>query len=88
MGVIYQFQRFVLVETSVVVHVVLDVLQKLVPLFDQIVVGVHMGEADDPFLLAVVETVEVLLEIVGKVPPDLSFEGFLEFLQVLEVVLS
>jgi hypothetical protein len=50
-----------LVESFVVEHVVLDV-----PHLAQIVVGVHLGVAADPYLLVEVETVEDVLGIVGE----------------------
>ena len=56
-----------MVESSVVEHVVLDVPQEGVPHLAQIVVGVHLGVAADPFLLAGVETVEGVLGIVLEV---------------------
>ena len=55
-----------MVESFVVEHVVLDVPQEGVPHLAQIVVGVHLGEVADPYLLVEVETVEDVLGIVGE----------------------
>ena len=55
-----------MVESFVVEHVVLDVTQEGVPHLVQIVVGVHLGEVADPYLLVEVETVEDVLGIVGE----------------------
>ena len=55
-----------MVESFVVEHVVLDVPLVGVPHLVQIVVGVHLGEAADPYLLVEVETVEGVLGIVGE----------------------
>ena len=52
-----------MVESFVVEHVVLDVPQEGVPHLAQIVVGVHLGEVADPYLLVEVETVEDVLGI-------------------------
>ena len=62
----WQFQQVALVESFVVEHVVQDVPQVGVPLLAQIVVGVHLGEVADPYLLVEVETVEGVLGIVGE----------------------
>ena len=56
-----------MVESFVVEHVVLDVPQEGVPHLAQIVVGVHLGEVADPFLLVEVEIVEDVLGIVREV---------------------
>jgi hypothetical protein len=56
-----------LVESFVVEHVVLDVPRVGVPLLAQIVVGVHLGEVADPYLLVEVEIVEDVLGIVLEV---------------------
>ena len=62
----WQFQQVALVESFVVERVVLDVPQVGVPHLAQIVVGVHLGEVADPYLLVEVETVEDVLGIVGE----------------------
>ena len=60
----------------------LDVPQEGVPHLAQIVVGVHLGEAADPFLLAEVETVEDVLEIVREVLLGVHPEGLLDDLEI------
>jgi len=80
-GVHLQFQQVVWLESFVVEHVDLDVPQEGVPHLSQIVVGVHLGEAADPFLLAEVETVEDDLEIVREV----LLGDHLDDLEIVEV---
>ena len=83
MGVHLQFQQVVWVESFVVEPVVLDVPhQEGVPHLAQIVVGVHLGEAADPFLLAEVETVEDVLEIVREVLLGVPLEDLLDDLKI------
>ena len=60
----------------------LDVPQEGVPHLAQIVVGVHQGEAADPYLLAEVETVEDVLEIVREVLLGVHPEGLLDDLEI------